>query len=55
MEGEKEELNFIIEGEEQPIPVWHKALIERRIADSEQKPENTITWEEFKSKIEAMK
>lgn len=37
------------------IPDWHKKIVEERLEDYERDPNNVISWEELKSKIEKMR
>ncbi len=37
------------------IPDWHQKVVEERLADYERNPENVISWEDLKSKIEKMR
>ncbi len=37
------------------IPDWHKEITEERAADYELNPQNAISWDELRSKIENMK
>lgn len=37
------------------VPEWHKEIIQERMEDYERNPNNVISWEELKSKIEKMR
>ena len=37
------------------IPDWHKSVIQERLEEYEQNPDNIISWEVLKSKIENMR
>jgi hypothetical protein len=36
-------------------PQWHQSVVEKRLAEYEAKSKNTISWNELKKKIAAMR
>lgn len=37
------------------IPDWHQKIVEERLEDYERNPENVISWEEVKARVEKMR
>ena len=37
------------------IPDWHKEIIQERLEEYEKNPQEVISWEDLKAKIEKMK
>jgi len=37
------------------IPDWHQRIVEERLEDYKKKPEQAISWDELRSKIEKMR
>lgn len=37
------------------IPEWHKTVLKERLEDYEKNPNNVISWEDLKTKIEKMR
>lgn len=37
--------------EAQPIPEWHREILDKRIADADQFPERSVPWELARAKL----
>ena len=39
----------------EPVPDWHRTIVEERLVEFETNPGNAISWEDLKRKIESMR
>lgn len=46
---------FLVDKQTRLIPEWHKEILNDRLKELEQNPDNVISWEKVNSAIEKMK